>query len=49
MPVKKTRDPFLELHCVTRLAHGNRVIEQVPLNLRGQVIPLHDHCRTKAS
>jgi hypothetical protein len=43
--VKEARDPFLQLSCATRLSHGNRVVEEIPLNLRRQIIPLHDHCR----
>jgi hypothetical protein len=45
VPVKEARDPFLQLSCATRLSHGNRVVEEIPLNLRRQIIPLHDHCR----
>ena len=34
VPVKEARDPLLQLSCVTRLTHRNRVIKEVPLNLR---------------
>jgi hypothetical protein len=43
--VKEARDPFLQLSRATRLTHGNRMVEEIPLNLRRQIIPLHDHCR----
>ncbi len=34
MSVKEACDPLLQLSCVTRLTHRNRVIKEVPLNLR---------------
>jgi hypothetical protein len=34
MSVKEARDPLLQLSSVTRLTHGNRVVKEVPLNLR---------------
>jgi hypothetical protein len=49
MSVKEACDPFLQLSGVTRLTHRNRVVKEVPLNLRRQIIPLHDHCGAQAS
>jgi hypothetical protein len=37
--VKEARDPLLQLSRMTRLTHGNRVVEEIPLNLRRQIIP----------
>ena len=41
VPVKEARDPLLQLSGVTGLTHGNCVVEEIPLNLRRQIIPLH--------
>jgi hypothetical protein len=47
--VKEARDPLLQLGGVTGLTHGNRVVEEIPLNLRRQIIPVHDHCGAESS
>ena len=48
MPVKEASDLPLQLSCLTRLTHGNRVVKKVPLNIRGQIIPVHNYCLAKA-
>jgi len=43
--------PRLPLHlsCVTRLTHGIACFKQVQLNLRGQIVSVHDYYRVDAT
>src|SRR4249920_2508940 len=46
--VKEAGNLLLQLRRVTRLAHGSCVVEKLPLDASGQVVPLHDHGRPEA-
>ena len=47
--VKEARDLPLHLSCVTRLTHGIACFKQVQLNLRGQIVSVHDYYRVDAT
>ena len=44
MLVKETSDLTLQLSCVVQLAHGNGVFKEFTLDIRRQIVPLHDDC-----
>jgi hypothetical protein len=46
--VKKARDLLFQLRRLARLSHGNGVLEKLPLDRSGQIIPLQEHGRAKA-
>jgi hypothetical protein len=48
MLVKKTSDLLLQLRRVARLAHGNGVLEKLPLDGSRLIIPLQEYRRPKA-
>ena len=41
--VKEAGNLLLQLRCVARLAHGGGVVEELPLDAGGQIVPLHDY------
>jgi hypothetical protein len=43
--VKEARDLLLHLSCAARLTHGIACFKQVRLNLRGQIVSVHDYYR----
>jgi len=48
MLVKKASDLLLQLRRVARLAHGNGVLEKLPLDGSRLIIPLQEYRRPKA-
>ena len=44
MLVKESSDLALQLSCVLQLAHGNGVFKEFSLDIRRQIVPLHDDC-----
>jgi hypothetical protein len=44
MLVKESSDLALQLSCVAQLAHGNGVFKEFMLDIRRQIVPLHDDC-----
>src|ERR1700720_4164130 len=47
MLVKESSDLALQLSCVLQLAHGNGVFKEFSLDIRRQIVPLHDDCGAK--
>jgi len=48
MRVKKASDLLLQLRRLARLAHGNGVFEQLPLDGSRKIVPLQEYRRPKA-
>src|SRR5271165_1464833 len=44
MLVKESSDLALQLSCVVQLAHRNGVFKEFTLDIRRQIVPLHDDC-----
>src|ERR1700751_1459332 len=48
MLVKESSDLALQLSRVVQLAHGNGVFKEFTLDVRRQIVPLHDDCGAQA-
>jgi hypothetical protein len=47
--MKESGDLFLQLGCMMLVADRNRLLEKLPLDVCGQIVPLDDHGTTQAA
>ena len=48
MLVKESSNLAPQLSCVVQLAHGNGVLKEFTLDIRRQIVPLHNDCGAQA-
>ncbi len=48
MLVKESSDLALQLGCLVQRAHGNGVFKEFTLDIRRQIVPLHNDCGAQA-